>query len=205
MKEKDIALRRPDSRRDMISFISFAVGCMLGRYQTAGYQPEQNCYAMTEEGILEEFCRFVRMTYGEEYCQENLKAVADALNQDSADAMRTIRQYLFRSFYADHVRQYHKCPVYIMFDSGKRSRFRCLVYAHRLDTAVLEQIRQMALEKAGQLHTAAGKKDNQPKIEELEKFAAKIAALIQQKVTFCMDDGLRTMYDKLTGLITDIP
>ena len=133
-------------------FLSYAVGCMFGRYSldTPGlilasqgegieeylvkipdptFEPDADNVIPVLDGdwfpddITERFRKFLRVTFGEARFQENLAFIEDALGKE-------LRAYLLRDFYADHVKRYKKRPIYWMFSSPKGT-FNTLIYMHR--------------------------------------------------------------------------
>ncbi len=161
--EKEVTVRRADPGREIRSLLSYAVGCLLGRYSLdeegvvyAGGTWEPARYRTilpAADGILplyaEDGCGgdvvsrvedFVRIVYGEETFEENLAYIADGLGGRGTSRAR-IRSYFQNGFYADHCRGYQKRPIYWLFDSGRLHSFRCLVYLHRLDAGTLAAMR----------------------------------------------------------------
>lgn len=163
--EDDVTVRKSDKESDIKSFISFAVGCMFGRYSLdeegliyAGgkFVPEKyGTYkadkdnilpilsdAYFEDDIVSSFIEFVKVTFGEETLAENLEFIADSLGKkDGETAKETIRRYFLNDFYKDHVQTYKKRPIYWLFTSGKQKAFNCLIYMHRYDKTTLSRIR----------------------------------------------------------------
>lgn len=148
---------------EVISFISYAVGCMFGRYSLdveglayAGGEWDASKYATFaadkdniipicddeyfEDDIVGRFVKFVEVVYGKETLQENLKFIADALG-GKGQPKEVIRNYFLNGFYADHCKMYQKRPIYWMFDSGKKNGFKCLIYMHRYEPDLLARIR----------------------------------------------------------------
>ena len=133
-------------------FISYAVGCMFGRYSLdkpglilanqgetiedylaqvpePSFNPDDdNVIPVLErdwftDDITERFRKFLRITFGEEHYEENLAFIEQAIGKD-------IRKYFIRDFYNDHVKRYKKRPIYWLFSSPKGS-FNALIYMHR--------------------------------------------------------------------------
>lgn len=146
---------RADTMRE---FVSYAVGCMFGRYSldAPGLILANQGDGMTEylacapnptfapdadnvipildgdwfaDDITERFRKFLRVTFGEARFAENLAFIESALGKD-------LRRYFLRDFYDDHLRRYKKRPIYWLFSSPKGS-FNALIYMHRYrpDTA----------------------------------------------------------------------
>lgn len=152
--DKDVTVRKADLQRDIKSLISYAVGCMFGRYSLdvdglvyAGgdwdnskystYIPDDdNCIPVTDEEYFEDdivgrFVEFVKVVYGKETLEENLTFIANALGNKGTTSRDVIRNYFLNDFIKDHIKTYQKRPIYWMFDSGKKNGFKALVYMHR--------------------------------------------------------------------------
>jgi hypothetical protein len=143
------ALLLADTMRE---FISYAVGCMFGRYSLdkpglilanqgetlqdylrqvpdPTFLPdEDNAIPILDsdwfsDDITERFKKFLRITFGEEHYEENLAFVENAIGRD-------IRSYFLKEFYSQHVKMYQKRPIYWLFSSPKGS-FNVLIYMHR--------------------------------------------------------------------------
>lgn len=162
--DKDVTVRKADLGRDIRSFVSYAVGCMFGRYSLdvdglayAGgnwdgskyktFIPDKDAIIpITDDeyftdDIVGRFVEFVRTVYGEGTLEENLKFIADALGEKGATSREVIRNYFIKDFYKDHCKIYQKRPIYWLFDSGKKNGFKCLVYMHRYQPDTIARIR----------------------------------------------------------------
>lgn len=164
---KDITIRKADRDREMKSFISYAVGCMMGRYSLdedglvfAGGEFDINRYKTFkadkdaiipvtdmeyfEDDIVSRFVEFVKVVFGEETLEENLNYIADTecfkrkANETSRDCLR---RYFLKGFMEDHLKVYQKRPIYWMFDSGKQNGFKALIYMHRYDENIVAKVR----------------------------------------------------------------
>lgn len=182
--EKDVTVRRADLQREIKSLISYAVGCMFGRYSLykeglayAGgnmdetyhdFWPEgcafvpdaDNVIPVTDEeyfkdDIVTRFVEFVRLVYGESTLEENLKFISEALGDKGDTPKETIRLYFLNDFYKDHCKIYQKRPIYWMFDSGKENGFKALIYMHRYDNQTLARVRTDYLHKLQTMYEAA--------------------------------------------------
>ena len=163
VEEKDVTVRNADLQRDIKSLISYAVGCMFGRYSLdvdglayAGGEWDDSKYSTFavdkdniipisddeyfEDDIVGRFVKFVEVVYGKETLQENLRFIADALG-GKGQPKDVIRNYFMNGFYADHCKMYQKRPIYWMFDSGKKNGFKCLIYMHRYQPDTIARIR----------------------------------------------------------------
>ena len=164
VEDKDVTIRKADKERDIKSFISYAVGCMLGRYSLdveglayAGgewdsskyktFIPDpDNCIPITDEeyfddDIVGRFVEFVKIVFGEKTLEENLKFIADALGTKGKTSREVIRNYFLKDFIKDHNKIYQKRPIYWMFDSGKQNGFKALVYMHRWNADTIGNMR----------------------------------------------------------------
>ena len=163
VEAKDVTVRKADLGRDIRSFISYAVGCMFGRYSLdveglayAGGEWDPGKYASFpadkdnilpicddeyfEDDIVGRFVEFVKTVYGAETLDENLRFIADALG-GKGQPKEVIRNYFLNDFYADHCRIYQKRPIYWLFDSGKKNGFKALIYMHRYRPDTIARIR----------------------------------------------------------------
>lgn len=161
--DKDITVRKADLQREIKSLISYAVGCMFGRYSldvdglayaggawdVAKYKtfiPDTDNIlpicddAYFPDDIVGRFIDFVRTVYGADTLDENLKFIADALG-GKGTPHEVIRSYFLNDFYADHCKIYQKRPIYWLFDSGKKNGFKCLIYLHRYRPDTIARIR----------------------------------------------------------------
>ena len=145
----------------MKEFLSYAVGCMFGRYSldkeglilaNAGDGIEEYLnevpkptFKPDESGILplteaddftddlpSQFYRFLRITFGEEHYHENLRFIEDSIG-------KSVRYYFLKEFFKDHVQRYKKRPIYWMVTSPRGS-FRAFIYLHRYNKDTVGQI-----------------------------------------------------------------
>ena len=163
VEDKDITVREADLGRDIRSFISYAVGCMFGRYSLdvdglvyAGGEWDNSKYSSFaadkdniipicddeyfEDDIVGLFVEFVKTVYGADTLDENLKFIADALG-GKGQPKDVIRNYFLNDFYKDHCKIYQKRPIYWLFDSGKKNGFKALIYMHRYQPDTIARIR----------------------------------------------------------------
>lgn len=171
VEDKDITVRKADLSRDIRSFISYAVGCMFGRYslnekglvyaggewESSRYKifipDEDNCIPITDEEYFSDdivgcFVEFVKTVYGADTLEENLDFIANALGNKGDTSREVIRNYFLKDFYADHLKVYQKRPIYWMFDSGKQNGFKALIYMHRYDADTVGRVRTDYLHRA---------------------------------------------------------
>ena len=171
VSDKDVTVRKPDILRDIKSFISYAVGCMFGRYSLdidglayAGgefdwdkyktFKPDQdNIIPITDEtyfddDIANRFIKFVEVVFGKDTLHNNLNFIAETLGKrDTESDEDAIRRYFVNDFYNDHLKMYQKRPIYWLFDSGKKNGFKCLIYLHRYNKELVSKIRVDYLHK----------------------------------------------------------
>lgn len=136
----------------MKEFISYAVGCMFGRYaldkpglilanqgetiedylkqipEPIFSADDDNVIPMLDgdwftDDVTERFCKFLKVTFGVDHYEENLTFIEKALGKD-------IRKYFLKDFYTDHLKRYKKRPIYWLFSSPKGT-FNALIYMHR--------------------------------------------------------------------------
>lgn len=166
VEDRDITIRKANLPRDMRSFVSYAVGCMMGRYSLdepgivyagGAFLPSKyKSFAADEDAILPvlgdtwfdddvvaRFISFVRTVFGEKYHCENLLFIADALGKTERETPEErIRKYFMSDFYRDHLKIYKKRPIYWLFTSGKEKAFNALIYLHRYDRDILARLRR---------------------------------------------------------------
>lgn len=163
VEDENVTVRKADLGRDIRSFISYAVGCMFGRYSLdvdglayAGGEWDASKYASFaadkdsiipicddeyfEDDIVGLFVEFVKTVYGADTLDENLKFIADALG-GKGQPKEVIRNYFLNEFYKNHCKIYQKRPIYWLFDSGKKNGFKALIYMHRYQPDTIARIR----------------------------------------------------------------
>lgn len=142
-------------------YISYAVGCLFGRYSLdkpglimanqgetlqdylrqvpePTFMPDEDNAIPILDGdwfsddITERFKKFLRVTFGDEHYDENLAFIEEAIGRD-------IRSYFLKEFYAYHLKMYQKRPIYWLFSSPKGS-FNVLIYMHRYNKDTISVI-----------------------------------------------------------------
>ena len=164
VEDQDVTVRQADLQREIKSLISYAVGCMFGRYSLdedglayAGGEwdsskydtfipDEDNCIPITDEEYFEDdivglFCAWLKKVYGEDTLEENLDFIANALGNKGKTSREVIRNYFLTDFIKDHIKIYQKRPIYWLFDSGKQNGFKALVYMHRWNADTIGNVR----------------------------------------------------------------
>ena len=193
VEDKDITVHRsfenrdevPDSmknsnytrtyRDEIVSLLSYAVGCMFGRYSLdvgglayaggewdsskySSYLPDvDNVIPITDEEYLEDdiiarLCDWLKVVYGAATLEENLDYIAKALGNKGTTSREVIRNYFVNDFFKDHCQTYSvtgsgKRPIYWLFDSGKQNGFKALVYLHRYTPDTIGTLRVDYLHK----------------------------------------------------------
>ena len=156
-------------RDEIVSLLSYAIGCMFGRYSLdseglayAGgewdetkyitFMPDtDNIIPLTDEEYLEDdiitrLCTWLKVVYGEDTLEENLDFIAKALGNKGNTSREIIRNYFLNDFFKDHCQTYSvtgsgKRPIYWLFDSGKQNGFKALIYLHRYNADTVGNLR----------------------------------------------------------------
>lgn len=247
------ALLLADTMRELVSY---AVGCMFGRYaldkpglilanqgetiedylkrvpEPTFYPDADNVIPLLDgdwfpDDITERFRKFLRVAFGEEHYEENLRFVEMALNvKDRRDY--SIRDYFLGEFYTDHVKRYKKRPIYWLFSSPKGS-FNALIYLHRYrpDTVsvvlndYLREFRTKLTARKNHLEAVSvsasasqGEKTKALKeilslnamIKETEDYERDILyPLATRQIALDLDDGVKVNYQKFGPALKKIP
>lgn len=177
--DKEVSVSLADKARDIKSLISYAVGCMFGRYSldeegliyaggefdTSRYQKfkpdadnillitDDKYFQDDESDIMTKFVEFISVVYGKETLEENLDYIADVLS-GSGKSRDKIRKYFVSKFYTDHLTTYKKRPIYWQFDSGKMNGMKALMYLHRYDENLLGNLRTDYVTKLSQAYNS---------------------------------------------------
>lgn len=147
----------------MKQLISYAVGCMMGRYSIdrpglilANQGDSQKEYealvpnsrfAIDDDGIIPlmsanteftdnitlRFKTWLGITFGEESLMDNLNFIERSLGKRLDD-------YFVKDFWKDHKKMYQNRPIYWLF-SSKKGSFQCIAYMHRMNAYTAEKIR----------------------------------------------------------------
>ncbi|WP_293807709.1 BREX-1 system adenine-specific DNA-methyltransferase PglX [uncultured Phascolarctobacterium sp.] len=241
VEDKDVTVRKADLQRDIKSLLSYAVGCMFGRYSLdveglayAGgvwdeskyvtFKPdEDNVIPITDEDYFEDdiICRLIawlKVVYGAETLEENLRFIADALGTSGDTARQKIRNYFLKDFFKDHCKIYQKRPIYWLYDSGKQNGFKALIYMHRYNADTSGQVRVEYLGKmeetyeseinrmqdimdngAGREVALAGKRKEklQKQLHECRDYDAVLGHIALASIAIDLDDGVKVNYVKV--------
>ena len=167
--DDQITLACADREKDMQRLVSYALGCIMGRYSldepgliyahsgNNGFDSSRyTTFPADSDGILpltdtdwfgnedtaNRFGDFLKAAWPTETYHETVQFVADSLSPKAGEApMDIIRRYLATSFYKDHLKTYKKRPIYWLFSSGKERAFQALVYLHRYNEGTLARMR----------------------------------------------------------------
>ena len=189
--ESQITLARANREKDCQRLISYAIGCMMGRYSldapgliyaNAGNVAfDDSRYAsfpadadgivpLTDELWFEDEAasrirEFLLAVWGADTLAENMAWLAESLGAKAGETPdETIRRYLADKFYKDHLQTYKKRPIYWLFSSGRQGAFQALVYLHRYHEGTLARMRaEYVVPLTGKI---------QSRIDMLEKDAA---------------------------------
>lgn len=243
-------------RDEITSLISYAVGCMFGRYSldvdglvladqgatvedylqkmpdpaSVSFMPDaDNVIPITDEEYFEDdivgrFVEFMRVAYGAETLEENLRFVADALG-GKGTSRDVIHSYFLKEFFKDHCQTYKKRPIYWQFDSGKKNGFKALIYMHRYQPDLLARVRTDYVHQQQERYRAqvsyaedalaTAEKGNRVKLEkrisklndqlrEASEFEEKVHHLADQMIEIDLDDGVKVNYAKFQDVLAKI-
>lgn len=164
VKDKEVTIHKADLGRDVKSLLSYAIGCMFGRYSLdkqgivyAGGDFDINNYTLfrpdidgilpiadeeyLEDDIVSRLCEWLKVVYGTATLEDNLNYIAKALGNKGNSAREIIRNYFLNDFEKDHIKMYQKRPIYWLYDSGKQNGFKALVYMHRFNADTIGNLR----------------------------------------------------------------
>ncbi|WP_417752246.1 hypothetical protein [Senegalimassilia anaerobia] len=255
VEDKYVSVRKADLQREIKSLLSYAVGCMMGRYSLdkdgliladqgateADYlaqvpNPTYPCDGdaiipitdddyFGDDDIVAHTVEFVKVAYGEETLEQNLRYIADALGGEGKPAREVIRTYFLKDFFKDHCQIYKKRPIYWLFDSGKKNGFKCLIYMHRYTPDMIARIRTEYVHAQqqryytqiefveSQLESAVGSqkmalqkrlKKLQDQLKETSEYEQEMAHYAEQMIAIDLDDGVKVNYAKFGSLLAKI-
>ena len=246
------ALLLADTMRELVSY---AVGCMFGRYalnkpglilanqgetiedylnrvpDPSFPADDDNVIPMLDgdwftDDIAERFRKFLRVAFGEEHYEENLRFVEQALNI-KGKRNYSIRDYFLGEFYTDHVKRYKKRPIYWLFSSPKGS-FNALIYMHRyrpdtVSVVLNDYLREFRTKltshknhlEAVSISGSVSQGDKTKALKEIERINKMIAELEEyerevlyplatKQVAIDLDDGVKVNYLKLGSALKKI-
>jgi type II restriction/modification system DNA methylase subunit YeeA len=215
--EDQITLYRPDRAEDIKRLLSYAIGCIMGRYSldkpgliyansgNQGFDADHyKTFRADDDGIIplletdwgirddatNRFVEFIATAWPKEHLEENLNFIADSLGPNNGEQPReTIRRYLATAFYKHHLSMYKKRPIYWLFSSGKQRAFQCLVYLHRYHEGTLARMRtEYVIPLQGQIAA---------RIEQLEGDKSKATSTSHRKKLQKEQDDLKKQQTEL--------
>jgi len=179
------------------------------------------------DDIAERFRKFLRVAFGEEHYEENLRFVEQALNI-KGKRNYSIRDYFLGEFYTDHVKRYKKRPIYWLFSSPKGS-FNALIYMHRyrpdtVSVVLNDYLREFRTKltshknhlEAVSISASSSQGEKTKALKEIEKITKMIAEmeeyerevlypLATEQVEIDLDDGVKVNYPRLGKALKKIP
>jgi hypothetical protein len=206
----------PAATEIVIDLVSFAVGCIMGRYAIDGFTSDADNVVPVVDGdwfeddIATRFRQFVRVAFGEKCFEENLRFVTESLG------VKTLRAYFVKSFYKDHWQRYRKRPIYWMF-SSPRGSFNALVYLHRytsstVSTVLNEYLREFqsklraSRENSERSNNANEADQLRSVLLELDEYEREVLyPLAAQQIELDLDAGVRVNYSRLSSALAKIP
>lgn len=177
-----------------------------------------------ENDIANRFVDFVRVVYGKETLEKNLKFIADVLGGKDAPR-QVIRDCFINDFYADYLKVYQKQPIYWLFDSGRKNGFKCLIYIHRYRPDTIARIRtDYVHEQQARYRTAIAGLENQianagtgervklnmqlkklqDQADKLHGYEEKIHHLADQFISIDLDNGVKHNYEIFKDVLAKI-
>ena len=228
----DVTVALPDKSVDIRSFISYAVGCMFGRYSLdkdglayAGGKWDETKYKTFaadkdniipicddeyfDDDITGLFVKFIETVYGKDTLDENLRFIADALG-GKGTPKEVIREYFLsdKGFYADHCKMYQKRPIYWLFDSGKKNGFKALVYMHRYQPDTIARMRtDYVHEQQSRYRTAIADLENRiagASTSERVRLAKKLSKLQDQSAEIhTYEEKIHHLADRMIAIDLD--
>ncbi len=184
---------------------------------------EDNVIPITDEDYFEDdiigrLIAWLKVVYGAETLEENLRFIADALGTSGDTARQKIRNYFLKDFFKDHCKIYQKRPIYWLYDSGKQNGFKALIYMHRYNADTSGQVRAEYLGKmeetyeseinrmqdimdngAGREVALAGKRKEklQKQLHECRDYDAVLGHIALASIAIDLDDGVKVNYVKM--------
>lgn len=234
----------------LFQFVSYSVGCMSGRYSLdkeglilanqeetiqdylikiskseskVSFLPDDDNIIPIlddewfEDDIVGRFHAFLKACFGERNFRKNLDFVEECLGKD-------MRKYFTKDFYKDHIKRYHKRPIYWLFSSPK-GHFSVLVYLHRytpdtistiLNSYLREFIEKLNLQvkQLKQLEvsgSAAEQAKARKQIDKLELMMSDcrdyeeiLFELASERIALDLDDGVLVNYNKMGKAVATV-
>ena len=241
---------RQDTMKELVSY---AIGCMMGRYsldkpgliyahsEGAGFDTSRySKFPADSDGIVpltdyewfdDDACHrlieFISVAWDAARLEDNLAFLADNLSSRNNESSRkTLRRYLYDSFFKHHLQTYRKRPIYWLFSSGKQKAVQCLVYLHRYNEGTLARMRteyviplqgmmasrvlRLKDDIAANTSTAHHKRLEKERATlvkqqaELREFDEKLRHYADQRISLNLDDGVKVNYGKFGDLLAEV-
>ena len=166
---EDVTIHVPNKRETVLDLLSYAVGCIFGRYSLdvdglrsdypKGVSSNNNSFEVDDDNIIpitdeeylpddivNRFVSWIDYAFGTKYKEDNLEFIAKELGNEGNNSREIIRSYFLNAFFADHCSKYSigtltKRPIYWLFDSGKQNGFKALIYLHRYNADTIGNLR----------------------------------------------------------------
>lgn len=204
--------------RDIVKeIISYAVGCMFGRYSldksglilasqgetladyhaqipNPSFEPDSdNVIPVTEDewfedDIVARFGQFLSVALGEQHLEENIAYIEQVLG-------KSLRKYFVNDFYDDHVKMYKNRPIYWMYSSrtDKKGAFKALVYLHRYTPATTNNVLSYLRDFTAKLHAQSERLAQSDKASEVRQ-----SEKLQTAIKECADYERDILYPLAT-------
>lgn len=197
--------------------ISYAVGCMFGRYSldkpglilasqgetlddyhaqipNPSFEPDaDNVIPVTEtdcfeDDIVTRFRRFLTVAFGKENLAANIAYIEQVLG-------KSIRKYFVNDFYNDHVRMYSNRPIYWQYSSqtNNKGSFKALVYLHRYTPKTTNVVLNYLRDYTGKIADIADSLEHSDRAADQKQ-----AAKLRKAVLECKDYEDQTLYPLAT-------
>jgi type II restriction/modification system DNA methylase subunit YeeA len=229
----------------IVDLISYAAGCMFGRYSLDApglilgdkgstledylakvtnptlMPDEDNVIPIVdgdwfEDDIVERFRLFLRVVFGEQHFEQNLRYVTKTLG------LKNLRDYFIKTtgrgaaskFYTDHVQRYKKRPIYWLFSSPQGS-FNALIYMHRYNPSTVSAVLTYLREYVTKLDSALEQAERTENAKEADRLRKVLLELNQyehdtlypkasENVVIDLDDGVKANYPKFGAALKKI-
>lgn len=197
--------------------ISYAVGCMFGRYSlnkpglilasqgetlddfhaqipNPSFEPDvDNVIPVTEtdcfeDDIVTRFRRFLSVVFGKENLAANIAYIEQVLG-------KSIRKYFVNDFYNDHVKMYSNRPIYWQYSSqtNNKGSFKALVYLHRYTPKTTNVVLNYLRDYTGKIADIADGLERSDRTADQKQ-----AAKLHKAVLECKDYEDQTLYPLAT-------
>ena len=256
VNDRDLTIKELSKQDTMEELVSYAIGCMMGRYSldapgliyahsgNEGFDPSQYTTFPADhdaiipilegnwftDDIVERMKEFLKVTFGTENYEENLRYLEDGLYPSNLEGKKrkTIREYFLKDFYNNHVQTYKKRPIYWLFSSPKGS-FNALIYLHRyrsdtVSTVLNDYLRNFRTKLTARLDNeqtlaadaGASKSDKTKALKETERLKKMLTELedwerevlyplAAEKLEIDLDDGVKHNYPLFGKALKKIP